>query len=203
MLPVMRVPSGDKLPYQIRPLYRREYDCMVELGLFEDERVELLRGNLIAMSPQGPYHSDVVARIAAFFVTVLGDRALVRAHSPLAVSDDSEPEPDVAIVPPGDYSAEHPRRAWLVVEVSDSSLAKDRAIKAEVYAAGDVSEYWIVNLAEGVIEVHRRRRRGRYSRVTVDGLDDTLALEKFPDVRITVGDVLRIGTRRPPRRRGR
>src|SRR5450631_913480 len=123
-------PLPTALLESVRPLHRREYDRLVELGSFDEERIELLRGMLVGMSPQGAEHADVVHRLAALLARGFGDRAVVRTHSPLALGEDSEPEPDVAVLAPGDYSREHPSTALLVIEVSDTSLRKDRAIKA-------------------------------------------------------------------------
>ncbi len=177
-------------PEEIRPLLRREYDRMVELGWFDEERLELLEGILLNMTPQGSLHAEVVRRLTKWLVTGVGDRGRVQIQSPLAVSDLSEPEPDVAIAPPGDYSEGHPKTAWLVIEVADTSLTKDRDVKASLYAACGIPEYWLVNLVDGVIEIHRNCRDGAYLRVDIAGPDDVLAPEKFPDLRIAVGDIL-------------
>ncbi|HEY0191492.1 MAG TPA: Uma2 family endonuclease, partial [Kofleriaceae bacterium] len=95
-------------PELVRPLKRSDYDRMIELGLFESERIELLRGVLVRMSPQLAAHASTVTRLTHLWLARVAGRAVVRIQLPLAVSDDSEPEPDVAIVAPGDYDAEHP-----------------------------------------------------------------------------------------------
>jgi Uma2 family endonuclease len=184
-------PLPSALLESLRPLHRREYDRLVALGSFEDERIELLRGMLVGMSPQGAEHADVVHRIAALLARGLGDRAVVRTHSPLALGDDSEPEPDVAVVPPGDYAREHPGTALLVVEVSDTSLRKDREIKAPLYASAGVPEYWVVNLVDRRVEVFRAPRGGRYMDVSEQVREATLRPVAFADVAIEVGEVLR------------
>jgi Uma2 family endonuclease len=175
----------------IRPLHRVEYDRLAELGCFEDERLELLFGTIVTVSPPGPEHSDVVCRLMTRLVVALDGRAMVRAQVPLAVSDDSEPEPDVAVVPLGDYTREHPRTARLVVEVSESSLRKDRGLKAPLYAAAGIEEYWIVDLVDRVVEVHRAPRDGRYTEVSREGRESTLRPLAFPDVAVALGDLLR------------
>jgi len=182
---------GPLSPERIRPLRRREYERLVELGLFGDERIELLRGALVAMSPQGPSHADAVDRLGAHLVSVLGGRARVRQHSPLALGDDSEPEPDIAVVPNGDYSHEHPASALLVIEVADSSLRKDRELKGLLHAAAGIPEYWIVNLADHGVEIHRAPSAAGYSRITRHPQTETLALAIYPDATVCVGDVLR------------
>ena len=176
-------------PEEIRPLSRAEYDRLVELDFFEDERVELLRGALVKMSPQGAPHANAPARLMKRLILGLGDRAQVRAHSPLALGDWSEPEPDIAVVLPGDYSRAHPETALLVVEAADSSLRKDRRIKAELYAEHSIPEYWIINLVEGAVEVHTLPVGGRYTRVETFGPGDSLCMNAFPDLRVEVSEL--------------
>ena len=103
-------------PAQVRPLRRVEYDHMIESGIIgEDERLELLYGFLVAKEPQGAPHAGGTQRLMKLLILALGDRAEVRAHSPLAVSDYSEPEPDIYVTPAGDYWTDHPSRAYLVI----------------------------------------------------------------------------------------
>src|SRR3954470_20232504 len=95
-------------PEQVRSFKRSEYDQMVELGMFQDERVELIRGVLVKMSPQRAPHASTVQRLNQLLMARLQGRFSLRIQSPLALSDDSEPEPDVAVVTLGDYETEHP-----------------------------------------------------------------------------------------------
>jgi Uma2 family endonuclease len=184
-------PLPSALLEEQRPLHRRGYDRLVELGSFDEERIELLRGILVGMSRQGAEHADVVYRLAALLAKALGDRAVVRAHSPIALGDDSEPEPDVAVVPPGDYSCEHPGTAMLVIEVSDTSLRKDRDIKGLLYASAGIQEYWLVNLVDRRVEVFRAPRMGRFTDVSEQGREATLRPVAFADAAIEVGELLR------------
>ena len=177
-------------PEKLRPLRREEYDRLIELGAFEDERVELLSGMLVAMSPQGARHAHATMRLHELLLRALGDRAEVRSHSPLSLPEDSEPESDVAVVPPGDYSREHPSGAYLVVEVADSSLQKDRNIKARLYAAAGILEYWLVNLSEDLVEIYRAPAGGEYQAISRHGRQETLRLRAFSDVELRVGDFL-------------
>jgi Uma2 family endonuclease len=180
-------------PERLRPITRAEYEQMIELGLFVDERVELLHGMLVAMSPQGGRHSYALTKLLEVLFAATGARAVVRAQMPFAASDDSEPEPDVAVVPPGDYLDEHPRTALLLVEVADASLRKDRVIKSALYAACGVPEYWVVNLDDGSVEVYREPRAGRYTTMTTHRSGDELTLAELPDVRVPLAAIL------PPR----
>lgn len=177
-------------PSEIRPLRRAEYELMVEQGVFDDERIELLRGVLVTRSPQGPRDFETIKRLTKLLVFALAGRADLLVHSSLAVADDSEPEPDLALVPARDYSAEVPSQAFLVIEVAQSSLRKDRGVKGPLYAAAGIPEYWIVDLAANVIEVHTEPRGEAYGVVTRRVRGETIALVAFPDVRVAVSDVI-------------
>ena len=177
-------------PEKLRPLRREEYDRLVELGAFEDERIELLYGSLIEMTPQGAPHAEVIRRLNRMLVIAVGDRAIVQVQSPFAASDDSEPEPDLAIVPTGDYSRSHPSQALLIIEVADSSARKDRVLKAELYASAGVPEYWLVDLARSVIEVRTKPLAGRYSELASRLRGEMLQPLAFPDISVTVSDLL-------------
>ena len=179
------------LPERIRPLRRVEYERLVELGLFDDERVELLQGAIVEMSPQGSAHAFVSAAFFKVFAPLLlAERVELRSHSPLALSGDSAPEPDVALVPPGSRPDAHPTTAFLVVEVADSSLRKDRGVKASLYAAAAIPEYWLVNLRDSVVEVHTEPHGDRYLRVTPYRTGDTIRVVALADVVVDVADFL-------------
>jgi Uma2 family endonuclease len=138
----------------------------------------------------------VVAKLAASLGRALPPGFEVRTHSPLAVSDDSEPEPDVAVVSAGDYSTRHPQTALLVIEVADSSLQKDRRVKAALYAAAGIPEFWLVDLAARRVDVHRSPGAAGYASVEHHATE-TIALMAFPDVQIPVAAFLPPADRRP------
>jgi Uma2 family endonuclease len=141
---------------KLRPLKRAEYDFLVSDGAFAGERLELISGMIVEKSPQDAPHASAIERLTMFLVPRLLGRADVRVQLPLAVSDDSEPEPDVAVVALGDYRDAHPKTALLVIEVANSRLDFDRNTKAALYARAGVREYWIVNLIENRVEVHSK-----------------------------------------------
>lgn len=174
----------------VRPLRRAEYDRLVDAGSFDGEKVELIDGRLLAMSPQGGRHAFSVTRLTKLLVLALGDRADVRAQVPLAASDISEPEPDIAIVTPGEYLDDHPQRALLVIEIAQASLRQDRTIKKVLYATAGVPEYWIVNLEAGVVEAYREPGGETYGAQTEYGRDATITVPGFDDVRIAVCDFI-------------
>ncbi len=181
--------SLDSEAHELRPLSRQEFDELTRRGVLDDARVELLYGRLVSMSPQGEAHSYGVTELARILVSAVGQRARVRIQMPLAVSDTSEPEPDLAVVAPGTYLDQHPSTAWLVIEVADSSLERDRG-KAKLYAAAGVLEYWIVNLNEGVFEVYDRPARDGFGRLTRHARGATLHVAGLADVVVGVSEVL-------------
>jgi Uma2 family endonuclease len=178
------------VPDRIRPLRRIEYEALVERGMFEQSRVELLCGALVEMTPQGPLHADVVSRLSEHLIRALPKTVRTRIQSPLALADDSEPEPDIAVVPAGDYDRAHPTQALLVVEVAESSLQKDRGVKAALYATAGIPEFWLVNLAEKLVEVHRTPRAGRYDVIVTVGREDALRPSALLNVEIAVSTIL-------------
>lgn len=178
-------------PDRLRPLRRVEYERLVEIGVFEGERVELLYGMVVEMVPHGPPHDAAIEELTEILVTALAGRARVRVQSAFAASDGSEPQPDIAVVPRGDYRRAHPTEAWLIVEVAESSLKKDRGIKAQLYAESGVPEYWVVDVVARTIEVRCDIAAETYARVTTYHAGDTVVLQRFPDVQVAVSDVIR------------
>ena len=130
---------------------------MGEIGVFNDRRVELMGGEIIEMSPIGPLHASVVAQVTRLLNRLFPEHH-VRPQLPFDASDDSEPEPDLALVPgePGDFREAHPKQVALMIEVADSSLRYDRGRKASRYAASGVADYWVINLLARRVEVYRR-----------------------------------------------
>jgi Uma2 family endonuclease len=136
---------------------RDEYYRMGEAGLFRNERVELLEGEIITMSPHDPPHAGITSRLAFVLIQLLGANFSVRIQSPIVFNDLSEPEPDIALceLDPDDYEREHPwaNQVLLAIEVADSSLSYDRNQKVVAYASSGIREYWIINLVDRRIEV--------------------------------------------------
>jgi len=173
---------------------------MAEMGIFApNERVELIEGEILQMPPQNPSHSTGIRTIQETLRIAFGPGFDVRPQLPLLLNIASEPEPDIAIVRGSfrDYRTAHPRMALLVVEVSDTTLAFDRCEKASLYARADIQEYWIVNLLERVIEVHREARPDPdmpfdygYARITCHDAGDTLSPLAAPNVKIPVTELL-------------
>jgi Uma2 family endonuclease len=171
-------------PQTTRGLRREEYDCLVALGVFEDERIELIEGELVTMGPNNPEHASPVQVLTEILVPALVGRATIRIQLPIIAVRESEPEPDVAIVPLGSYRDAHPAQAYCVVEVAHSSLSKDRNIKEPLYAASGFCEYWLVNVPERVVEVFRDPGPEHYRSRSRHAVGETITLEAFPDVQL-------------------
>src|SRR5262245_36507949 len=141
-----------------RRFTRAEYDRLIELGVFQaDEDIELIGGELIVGEPQGAPHYTAIRKTAKALEAAFGPGWEVRTEGPIGLDDESEPEPDVAVVPGSvdDYARVHPSRATLTVEVAESSLALDRRHKGSLYARSGLTDYWILNLVDRVLEVYR------------------------------------------------
>jgi Uma2 family endonuclease len=137
---------------------RIEYERLIDLGVFQPgDPIELIGGELLVAEPQGAPHYTSIRKTARILERAFGPSWDVRTQGPMGLDEDSEPEPDVAVVPgePEDYRSAHPSLAALVVEVSESSLLFDRDHKASIYARAGILDYWIVNLVDRVLEVYR------------------------------------------------
>lgn len=151
-----------------RRLKRAEYDHLVALGAFDGERIELLFGELVPMSPQGMAHRWLSNQLYRLLDRALAGRAAVQSHSPVAAREDSAPEPDVAVFAAGEDRPDRlPSTLYLVIEVADSSRARDLRVKRRLYAESEFPEYWVFDLVERQLHIHRDPRDGDYREVLV------------------------------------
>ena len=172
-----------------------QYHQMGKVGIFSpDCRVELINGEIFEMTPIGPWHSGVVNRLNHRFVTGLGTRAIVHVQNPTIVDRRSEPQPDLMLLKPRDdfYGTAHPtpEDALLVVEVAETSLAHDLGRKLPLYSRAGVSEVWIVNRRSDAIDVFRSPSQQGYRDQFRRGRGEEIAPAAFPDLRLSVDDVL-------------
>jgi len=151
----MSVIADVRIP--IRPLTVEDYERMVDLGILcEDDRVELLNGQLSEMSPQSPEHAQIVRWLTIRLIRGIDpDVAQVGSQLPVRLAPLSMPEPDIAIVPAGSYAHAHPKEALLVIEIAVSSRRLDLGTKAEIYAGAGIREYWVVDIPARVVHVHQ------------------------------------------------
>jgi len=193
-------PHAEEQEESLRPRRwtRAEYYRLGEAGFFEDERVELLDGEIWTLPPQKTPHFSAVEASAEVLIALFGEGYTVRRQGPMTLDDGTEPEPDVLIVPGSrrDYEDHHPTppEVCLLVEVSDSTLAKDRGKKANDYARAGIVEYWIVNLVDRQLEVFRDPAvlptgyGYKLRRVLLEA--DTIAPLSAPGRSVTVADLL-------------
>jgi Uma2 family endonuclease len=165
---------------------RRAWRALIDAGAFAGRRAELIRGVIVQMSPQNPPHARVIQNLTRALFEALGRRADVRCQLPVVAADESEPEPDLAVVPMETASGDHPRVVHLVVEVADSTLRFDRAAKRPLYAESGFPEYWIVDVERRQIEVYRHPEGQSYATCSVVDADSEATIAAFPDVRVAV-----------------
>jgi Uma2 family endonuclease len=176
-------------PDKPRRLKRSEFMELAERGVFEGERVELLYGVIVEMAPEAIQHASPIQDLSEFLILNLAGRATVRIQLSYACDDESQPKPDLAIVPRGKYRDDHPTSAHCIIEVAYSSVRKDRLVKAPLYAASRVQEYWIVNANDRSIEVFRDSDGSRYRSERTFGMGESVSLAAFPDVTVRVADL--------------
>lgn len=181
---------------ELRSLSVQDYHRMVEVGILAaDEQVELIEGQLYTMAAKGTAHSAAMTRIARILSQRLADRALLRFQDPVQLNDFSEPEPDVAIVhlDPLDYEDHHPTPTeifWLI-EIADSTLRRDRDLKAPVYGRSGIQEYWILDVQERCLYVFRDPGQEGYGAEQTRLEQESIAPLAFPDCPIQVEEFLR------------
>lgn len=178
-----------------RALTVAEYHRMGEVGiLHEDDRVELIEGELVAMTPIGSNHSGTINTLNRALVMAVGDRGVVAVQNPVQLDDLSEPQPDFSILKPraDDYRRATPRpdEVLLIIEVADSSLAYDRAVKQALYARHGIPEFWIVNLQANNVEVCRTPVGEAYGDLSVVERDGTLEPMLLPGAAISAAALL-------------
>jgi Uma2 family endonuclease len=185
------------MPVQTKHRFRvKDYYRMAEVGVLEpDARVELLDGEIIDMSPIGPFHGGVVARLTRLFNKLSNDRWLVWPQNSVRLDEHSELQPDVTLLKPSpnDYLGGNPgpEDVLLLIEVSDTTLELDRERKLSAYGRAGIPEVWIVNLTEHVIEVYREPSYTGYAAKTILRAGDQAKPQAFPDVAVDVAGLLK------------
>lgn len=172
-----------------------EYYCMAEAGILsEDDRVELIEGKVITMSPIGSRHAACVKRINQCLSDQVGQKALVSVQDPIHLDDYSEPEPDLALLRPrADFYAQNhptPSDVLLVVEVADTSEDYDRPIKVPLYANAGIPAVWLVVLPRNTVEVHARPVDGAYQDIRTAQPGEILTVQSIPGLEIPVDAIL-------------
>jgi Uma2 family endonuclease len=182
-------------PVRRRRFTVEEYYKMAETGiLHEDDRVELMDGEILELSPIGSRHAACVKRLLAALPQVIGSEAIVSAQDPVRFSDDTEPQPDVALLKPRDdfYAEAHPgpEDVLLLIEVSDTTLDYDRGEKLKLYADNGIPEYWIADLTSNRVDAYSRPVNGEYRNLNRFGPGETVTSNAIPNLSITVDAIL-------------
>lgn len=170
-----------------------DYHRMIDSGLLAGRQVELIDGQVLDMTPERPIHRATYRRGVKYLETLLGDLAVVFATAPITLSDNSEPQPDICIVVPPEsrYDQRHPSPEdiyWLI-EVSNSTLTYDLGEKAQLYAQNNIQEYWVIDIPQTQLWVHRHPKDGQYQAVVQISTGEVNPLA-LPNVVVVVNRML-------------
>ncbi|MEK7220714.1 MAG: Uma2 family endonuclease [candidate division NC10 bacterium] len=173
-----------------------EYHRMALASILgRDDRVELIEGEIVTMTPSGVRHAACVRRLNRLLSARIGDRAIVDVQNPIRLSEHSEPQPDVALLRPrpDDYAHAHPgpEDVLLVVEVAETSAESDGAVTLPLYARAGIAEVWLVDLTAETVEVHRGPPPQGYEAVQRVGPKQTVCPRTVPDLRLATDDLLK------------
>jgi Uma2 family endonuclease len=180
----------------LRLLTVQEYHLMAEIGILdEDERVELLAGQIVKMAAKGTAHGAAVKRTEKLLENRLGNRVLVRLQDPIRLNNYSEPEPDIAVVIPDPlYYEDHhptPSEIYLIIEVADTTLRTDLGIKANLYAESGIADYWVLDVNNRQLHVFREPSQDGYQSLVILADDASISPLQFPDTSFLVREMLR------------
>jgi len=180
----------------LRLLTVQEYHLMAEIGILdEDERVELLAGQIVKMAAKGTAHGAAVKRTEKLLENRLGNRVLVRLQDPVRLNNYSEPEPDIAVVIPDPlYYEDHhptPSEIYLIIEVADTTLRTDLGIKANLYAQSGIADYWVLDVNNRQLHVFREPSQDGYQSLVILAHDASISPLQFPDTSFLVREMLR------------
>ena len=181
--------------FTLRKWTVKEYHKLGEIGIFNpEERLELIEGDIIKISAKGTVHAAATRRTATLLHNLLGNQAAVYNKSPITLDDNSEPEPDIAVVriDPFDYATHHPTpsEVYLIIEVADSSLTFDREIKAKIYARSGIADYWVLNVGDRQLHVFREPTENGYQSEVILGETASISPIEFPAFNIAIQAML-------------
>ena len=173
----------------------KQYHQMVEAEILtEDDRVELIKGEIIEMTPIGRRHAACVARLVQLLLIRLGQRAIIWPQNPIELDDTSEPQPDITLLQPRSdfYESGHPQPQdiLLLIEVADTTVESDRQIKIPLYAENGILEVWLVDINEQCIEVYREPSPNGYQNVQRLVRGQNLSILAFSEIITSVDEVL-------------
>lgn len=203
MTAAIDIPANSEIPgdalqpsvYELRLFTAAEYQQLAGLGIFgEDERIELIEGRIVRMTPKNVDHAVATRRALRIFSRAAGELALISVQDPILLNDRSEPEPDVTLVagPDTKYLEHHPapNDIFLVLEIADSSLAFDREVKGPLYGRNGIRQFCLLNLQDRELEDYRDPGPHGFRGKQTYGEDEAFSLVAFPMISIKVGDLL-------------
>ncbi|HLH29800.1 MAG TPA: Uma2 family endonuclease [Terriglobia bacterium] len=172
-----------------------DYYHMAEAGILQpDERVELIEGEVVEMSPIGDPHGVITDRANMIFARGLGDKVVVSVQRPVRINRYNELQPDVVLIRPREnfYGTRHPRPedVVLLIEVSDTTLRKDQLVKLPIYARSGIPEVWIIDINADAIHTYRQPQRDRYLTTASVGRGESVSPAAFPEFVMRVEDLL-------------
>jgi len=188
--------SPEAAPLVHRRLFTAdEYHRLGEAGILrEDDRVELVDGDIVEMTPIGARHAACVDRLNVVLQRCLGDSAIVRVQGPVRLNQISEPQPDITVLKPRRdfYAGTHPcgDDILLAIEVADTSLKFDREVKGSLYARSAIAEFWLVDVVHESVEVFRQPGVDRYLFSRISQRRERLPIAALPDISLSVDDIL-------------
>lgn len=172
----------------------KEYDRMIEHGILTaEDKVELINGVIIEKMTKGTKHASANDRLTRLFYRLLGDRVIVRNQNPIWLDEFSEPEPDIVLAVPDEnfYAERHPTPAdiLLIVEISDSTLGRDRFAKGLIYAKANIRQYLVLNVQDETVEDYRQPNADGYGSKQTFHKGESFTLAAFPEIEIKVDDL--------------
>lgn len=188
------MPIAESFPKKY-PLTINHFQKMIETGIFdEDEHIELIEGELIAMAPIGPVHSSKTRKLNRLFSQAVGDLAIVDIQNPIILDDNSEPEPDLTLLRPRDdfYETANPTAndVLLLVEVADSTLSYDKQTKIPLYARHGIPEVWLINIPNNQVEIYLKPSFEGYRQILLPEKHEQISPTLLPVLSIKVLDIM-------------
>jgi len=173
----------------------REYYGMLEAGILApEEKVELINGEIIQISPIGSQHAACVSRLRELIGEILGKSVIIRTQDPVRLNDKSEPEPDLAILrrQADFYASAHPQPedVLLLIEVADSSLHFDQHVKLPLYAAANIPEVWIIDITNQKVQTFSAPEAGAYKQQALFRVSENVTSTTLPDLKLSVDNIL-------------
>lgn len=172
----------------------KDYHQMIHVGILqEDDGIELIRGEIVEMSPVGFKHAACVKKLNSLFAKKLGDQVIIGVQDPIKLNDNSEPQPDLVLLKPCEdfYATQHPipDDIFLLIEVADTSIEYDRSIKIPLYAESKIQEVWLIDLNQNFLEIYQNPQSNYYQNRQKLSSQNLVVLNNLDKIEINVSDL--------------